>query len=459
MSHDSSATDLQVPSGDWHRPLAFFVILVSAVMSAILFSSGHTVGFLVTGFILMVAFASMLPTFVGEYRGLFLLFLGLTLVGYWAGRHTLTEGRAVSLVLASTFATVALLLLVAVGAWISARWILALHEHEGVTVSQAWLYLACLMTGIHQSYQIIEDGEVVMTKPKGILSSIGGPGVAVIRPENAAAFECGGKVTQIAGPGIVPIRRFEKIRKILDLRPRWESRQAQNVLTRDRVPLTISFGVGFQLCRDTRTDGLPLDEQMQQVYPVNKHDLFRAAYKLSGPWQVLPAAVADNLLRRATATYSYNELTNWEPGIAKPLEQRLDSAPIKTIEQHIMDRLREAAIAWGMQITAFMIKGIEIPEQVREEVTLGRYREEMTVTEARAQATALEEVSGAKIDAWGAMLDRVLDTLKNAGTGHDGRIAAEYVTMLRRIELLEELVRQGKLQLPYAPGPEHLSYE
>jgi hypothetical protein len=405
----------------------------------------------------------------------------LLLVGHWASYHLLTQERVLFLVntlpvelgvhnpgtlqpndpgavrmtaltLGTIFAIVVLIPLLLIAGWISVRWILALHAYAGVSVSRAWMYVMSLITGIHQPYHIIENGKKTSLKPKGILSFLGGPGIVVIRPGYAATFEWGGEVSQIARPGVVQTKRFEKVAKILDLRPQWESRLAKNVLTQDRVPLLIRFGVGFQLGRDTPEPGeasLDLEEQMREVYPVADEDLFRAAYRLPGDWNQIPPAVAELMLRRAVASYTYEELMDWKSqDSASPLEARLKENPIRSIEEHVRQQLEGAAQSWGMRITGLTIIGVEVPEEVREEMVTRRWRNEAMVAEAEARAKALEKISAAKIEAWQEMLDNVLETIKQAETAQDARIATEYITLLEQIEVLVEMARQGKLRTP-----------
>ena len=463
----------------------FLLMLLFAVLSLASFLTDHTGWLLLTGLGFIWGFMRLLPTRLNDQKGLIALFLALLLLGYWASYHLLTQERVLFLVntlpaelgvhnpvtlqpndpgavritaltLGTIFAIVVLIPLLLIAGWISVRWILALHAYAGVSVGQAWVYIVSLLTGIHQPYHIIENGRKTSLKPKGILSFLGGPGIVVIRPGYAATFEWSGEVSQIARPGVVRTRRFEKVAKILDLRPQWVNRLAENVLTQDRVPLLIRFGVGFQLGRATqesREANLDLEEQMKEVYPVADEDLFRAAYRLPGKWDQVPPAVAELMLRRAVASYTYEELMDWKSdGLDPSLDTRLEANPIKRIEEHVRKRLEEAAQGWGMRITGFTIMRIEVPEEVREEMVTRRWRNEAMVAEAEARAEALGKISSAKLEAWQKMLDRVLDTIKQADATQEGRIAVEYITLLERIEVLEEMARQGKLRMPHSSG-------
>ncbi len=495
MASDTRSSSEQGSNADGLCPLTLAFLAVSAAFSAAVQISGRTNWLLLPGLLFIFSFVRLLPESNSEYKASLTLLLSLMLVGYCTSHACTVGDRRVSPIVGVASGGVATVLILAGGTWIGARWVLALHEHEGVTTSEAWLHMISLMTGIHQPYQVIEDGQVTTTRGKGLVNTVGGPGVAVIRPENAAIFEWGGEVTKIKRAGIVRTKRFEKVAKVLDLRPRWDSQQLENVLTRDRVPLSISYGVGFQLGRESprtghgdlsgnegKTNGNPsvhaeanqsssesersdesLETQMGHVYPVEREDLFTAAYRLSGPWNVLPGAVGGLLLRRAVAAYDYRELLEWGSDQVTalppdaPLEQRLSANPIKTIEQHIRSKLEDAADDWGLRITGFSITGIDYPEEVRQEAVVRQVLSRLAIDEARADAVALQEVSAAKIEAWQKMLDQILETINQSDAGqYTSRMATQYVTTLRQIELVEHMIRRGELELPNSwPSADH----
>ncbi len=447
------------------------ITLLFALSSLALFLTDRTGWLLLAGMGLIWGLMRLLPARLDDQKGLIALFLGLLLSGYWASYHLLTQERVLFLVntlpssisptddpgtvrlsalmLGASAATVVWALLLIIAGWFSVRWILALHERAGVTVFQAWVLLISLVTGIHQRYCLITNGGVSSRKPGGILSIIGGPGWLEIPPGYAAICERAGKVSRIAMPGVVLLKRFERVARVLELRPLWKTQLAKNVLTYDRVPLTIRFGVGFQLGRNNPANR-PLEQRKNVVYPVNEEDLLQAAYHTAGPWRALPPTVAEIILRQIVATYTFDELMNWNrTNLPDSSELRLDATPIKLIETQIRRQLEEILHGWGMRITGFTIVGVEVPEEIREEVVTRHWRDEVMVAEAEARARVLEKISAAKLDSWGAMLQRVLKALEKAATEQDSRVAIEYITLLERIEVLEEMARQGRLRMPH----------
>ncbi|MFB0536168.1 MAG: SPFH domain-containing protein, partial [Anaerolineae bacterium] len=286
----------------------------------------------------------------------------------------------------------------------SSEYILALHEVHGIRRRDALRVLWSLIMGINYPWMIIENGKVTKSKPKGILPEIGGPGVAVIRAGNAVAFERSGKISQIAGSGLVLLKRYERIRAIFELRPLWEIRELENVLTKDRIPLTIVMGVGFQIEPKEVTDQRPesfvepkgeaLSEVIGEIYRVYKAAVEKAVYHLTPEgWEVLTVGPAQNFLRDVVATYNFDEIfkkvdeVEGELGGFDP-DQRI----IKKIEDKVMERLSPAAPGWGAQAQVVDIREIRIREDVLQKMLDwwgAEWKKRIAIKEAEGEREAL----------------------------------------------------------------------
>jgi len=260
---------------------------------------------------------------------------------------------------------------------ISSEYILALHEVHGIKRKDALRMLWSLIVGINYLWMIIEGGKVTQSKPEGVLSEIGGPGVAVIRAGNAVVFERSGKISQVAGSRLVLLKQYERIRAIFELRPLGETKETENVLTKDRIPLTIVMGVGFQIepkeVTDQRPESFvePNGEALSEVIGDDLYQTYGATLKkavyhapLSG-WGVMTPGAAQSLLRDIIATYNFDEIfkrvgeEEGKPGGFDP-----DQRTIKEIENKIMERLSAAAPRWGAHVQGVDIREIRIREDV-----------------------------------------------------------------------------------------------
>ncbi len=76
--------------------------------------------------------------------------------------------------------------------------------------------------------------KIIAESPKGIMPQIGGPGLAIIKPETAVVFEHMGTVSRVSGPATLKdIKMFELPKAIIDLRPQWDTTGDFAVSTQD----------------------------------------------------------------------------------------------------------------------------------------------------------------------------------------------------------------------------------
>jgi hypothetical protein len=98
-----------------------------------------------------------------------------------------------------------------------------------------------------------------------LLARLGGPGNVTIFNDSAVFLERFGRFTRVAGPGKVFLRRFERIREALDLRPQERSSVAKAV-TQDGIPVQAEVQVRFQLARPPASLVPPTPDVPYPVY-------------------------------------------------------------------------------------------------------------------------------------------------------------------------------------------------
>ncbi len=286
---------------------------------------------------------------------------------------------------------------------ISSEWVLALRGTAEVDRKTTLRYLWSLVLGVNKPWLIVEAGEVKTSKPPGVLAMLGGPGMAVIRPGNAVVFERAGEITRTAGPGNVQLKRFEQVRAIVELKPMWSSEVLSNVLTKDRIPLKITFGVGYQIEPKSETDrrtGKAPDDTVKEedsiltdgVYNVYKESVRKAVFETAGDWRATSFGVGENTLRGIIATYDFDALFQ-QDGAAeedKPESFDPDERVIKRIEEQLLAKHKAIAPAWGVMTKAVDIKIIELPEIAQEQM-LKAWKAEWDRQVAEIQAEAISK--------------------------------------------------------------------
>jgi regulator of protease activity HflC (stomatin/prohibitin superfamily) len=288
----------------------------------------------------------------------------------------------------------------------SSEWVLALRGSDKVDRKAAMQSLRSLVLGIQYPWLIVENGEVTESKPKGLLPSIGGPGKAVIRPGHAVVFQRHGEITQIRGPGLITMGRHEEVRDIVQLKPMWHSDILENVLTKDRIPLRITFGVGFQIEPKSevhiRTPDGELSDPVtstpvlfDDAYMVYEGSIRKAVFDTASDWKATTFGFAENLLRDIVATYYFDQIFKKrdEPDDADgPGRFDPDDRTIREIEEEIFERHKKIAPSWGVHTRTVDIKIIELPDEAQEqmlEVWAARHESKEDLIKARSRGEAL----------------------------------------------------------------------
>jgi regulator of protease activity HflC (stomatin/prohibitin superfamily) len=374
----------------------------------------------------------------------------------WLVRTFGTSFRA-SLQLGLIVAAFCILGFVVASVWISSDLILILSQTSGMG---RWAALKCLflMTlGIWCPWAIVEDGKVTKVRPEGLLETPLGPGIVVIRPGNAVVFEWGGKVTHIEGPGVAKSKRYEIIKKVVDLRPQWHSLKAEEVLTQDRIPLAFKMTVGYQLQPKADADNSgppqPTTEaskgEITGDYPVYKESVYRSVFRLD---PVTPEkavqATADSFLRDEVRTYNLDDLYDYS--MADTIKSRGDA--ILQIEDRIKARLEQQMHNWGLKLLGADISTVAMPEDMGERVLdwwATAWRSQSLVTQAAGERQAMAERGLGQAEAFEAVerkkqevrqritrqLMEIVTTCQRAGVQLDASVAVRLVSVLEAVSM------------------------
>jgi regulator of protease activity HflC (stomatin/prohibitin superfamily) len=296
----------------------------------------------------------------------------------------------------------------------SSEWVLALHQIDNLDRKTAMRHLKSLILDYQYPWVIVDDGKITESKPRGVLPMLGGPGKAVIRPGHAVVFQRHGKISRIAAPGLIHLERFEEIRNIVQLKPMFKSDVLENVLTKDRIPLRITFGVSFQLEPKTEADkrpgshvsgGVALTPVLSdEIYTVYEGSVRKAVFGTAADWAATTFAVGDSMLRDIVATYYFDQIFKRQPlPGAKDDEVTFhpDERTIHEIEDKILTGHRKAASGWGVYTRSLDIKIIELPEEAQEQMlewwkTEWQKRIRLAKADAQKQAIITEGEGKAK---------------------------------------------------------------
>ncbi len=389
-------------------------------------------------------------------------------------------------VIAGLLASMAVPLALAILVRLSASVVLAMHEWEGTTRRDAFDFLWSSVLGTNQPWIVIEDGAVVGGKKKGILNTLGGPGLLVVRPGNAVVLQMTGEISKVVGPGRHRVRRHEKIRQIVRLNPLWQTRDVENVLTRDGVPLTIRLGVGYALESKEDTErrvGAPANPRViEGDYPIYEDTIRKAVLNVTpSGWEMSACSGCESQLRDIIGTYTLDQLFGLDNiDQSSQVEFHESQRVIKRIEERLLDNFRLVAAAnFGAKIRAVDIQSVKVPAQVEEQMLEAwsaewRQRTETAMRTAAASAfTKMERIKfearrtafdqffeairrGLELfDSSDPRFDRYIDTISNLAV----EMSKDSTSAYRYAEAVEKLMGHPNAHVVIAPPETGVAFE
>jgi len=363
--------------------------------------AGLTILFLVT-----LLYATFNPTENGRARWIFMAVfvllagvIGVSLLnllqrnqppdGLWIAFLQQIFALAGGAVLAALLTTIFALITI----YVAGVYVLSIQTAEGITVWQAFRSLLSLILNIQYDWIVVSGGQVTTTRPGGVMKELGGPGKVIVDPGNAVVLQRGGKITQVCGPGVWMTKRNEKIREIFDLRPQFELKTVENVLTRDHIPLNIVVGIGYRLTPADKGHGDVIADN-ENAYAVNRGTLIKAAANnTAAGWRGLGGGAPVAQLHDQIMQRTFDELFRATPG-ADP-----DPREIRRIEQAILTACNGFGPNNGVTFTGIDIRQITPPPELVEAMMLeiksdaeARSIRRITEERNRAQHELIDEI-------------------------------------------------------------------
>jgi len=256
--------------------------------------------------------------------------------------------------------------------------------------------------------EIVNRGEVITIKSRGLLAPFKVVGYVIIYHGNAVVFERFGRPSQAAGPSLVIKKPFETIRAVVDLSMQVEERR-QTLFTRDGIPLTTYVKILFQIDSGGRA---PMPDDM---FPFSEPAVLNAVY-LVPDWKAYTIETALALLRDMICTHYLDE-------IYAPLKKgsRKRAGPethVHLLQDKLQTSLSDTAIAWGVRIQRVEL-GIAAPREIEEQTLAfekARKEEELEYQRSRAENRRIQEfVSKTGGDVTDYAMLRYLEKVGEAG--------------------------------------------
>jgi len=301
-------------------------------------------------------------------------------------------------------------------------------------------------------FVIIQDAKIFGDKFRPEIV-VGGPATLVVHNDSAVLLERAGRLTRVWGPGRHPLRRFEKVRAVVDLRPRSYSLTG-NGMTREGIPVKWPITVHFQ--SNDRDEGRH-EASESQPFPYAEQAVFKAA---TDTWVLDPVAGSEldwrdrvtggeigGVLRNILARYSLDQLI-------QPDDESAD-ATRRTIQHELEEALRTNAARHGARIRGLTLGNVELEDPAAQqwvETWKAHWKGQRRVELAAGKADRVRRLERARAEAKQRMLEAMIEGFQELA--EQKQPVRGEVVVQRFVEMLHRLAGPGQV-FPITLYPEH----
>ncbi|MBN1889286.1 MAG: SPFH domain-containing protein [Thermoflexales bacterium] len=284
------------------------------------------------------------------------------------------------------------------------------------------------------SRAVIKEGKHALAGDE-VVARVGGPGRLIIHNDSAVVLEQVGQLTRVLKTGRHPLRPFEKIYDIVDLRPqRWV--HEVEAMSKDGIPVNCQVDITFQI--DDGGRRISQDEP----FPATEQAILRAAadkrVRQTGQNRIHPVAdwtrraaeTSEETLRDILATYLLDQLIG-------PAEPYMDHRRAEILSR-LRAELRQPFSQLGLKLNRVELGEITVADEVlqnRIEAWRTLWKRWARGREAAGEAEKLQYIEAAKAQAQADMIAVITQAFQSL-TESDITIPSQLV-LLRMFEVLK----------------------
>lgn len=351
-------------------------------------------------------------------------------------------------------------LMLSLAVWLVARFMQAVHGMSSLAEARVFLWtnlFGRLVVGRWPTI-IVSEGKVVGGEQQPPVR-IGGPASIVVQNDSAVLLEQAGRLTRVIGPGSSHVlQRFEKVRSVVDLRPRWHSLEVSG-MSREGIPVRCTVDVHYQI-NDRGEDAHAATREKPHAF--SEEAVFKAAIAPGMPefdsadrveWGDLVAGGASGTLRAIVARYPLDRLVQPLTEVSGPEATLGDITPPprQTIQRELEAELRKNAAAHGGKILEVTLRNIELEDPVTNQwieawgaMWEKRRREELALASAEWE----RQMARVKAEAEKEMILAILDALETLE--EDGKTVSQDLIAMRFLKTLQNIYADTR-SIPVLP--------
>ena len=298
--------------------------------------------------------------------------------------------------------------------WLAAHFVKSLYGLERLGEGSGFLWRWRFGQVGFSPYMRIQEGDIDKGKD-GVLSCIGGPGMLVLYHDSAAVLSRAGRITCLERSKYPALKPFEKVYKVIDLRPQRKRLQIE-AMTREGIPITCEVDIRYQI----RGKGQKLTKRLP--FAMSARDALTAA---TCTWKCEPHVSEDGELDWEKLVTFAHTMGGLRSILARcPLDQLIRPAywaghgePYRQMIRDELEReLRLAASEVGAEILSINLGDIEVQDAVTKQwIDAWKLEWERQMMERRAEgeAAAIAQLETAKAQAQAETILALMQSLQS----------------------------------------------
>jgi hypothetical protein len=310
-------------------------------------------------------------------------------------------------------------------------------------------YLAASIFGLGYFRMRVVGGEKILKEGEdNILDTIGGPGYLIIEPGFAVLMERGGGNLPVLHDGRYFIRRFERIREIVNLSDQSGTIETISAMTKDGIPLLVKdVSFHYRLLLRSQVEQ-PVVRSTKEPYPFSEKAIRDMAFNRSVNKDGLMSwskAVSNTISTTITRYISRNTINH----LIAP--RNSEKSPREDIQDEFRSNSVIASLNMiGTELIWLDVGRFEFPKDfdvvVQELVKFWQTRwiSDASLTRAHGEATRLAYEELGRAEAQADLLNSIVAGLDEIGLTDDHRQNLRNLILIRTAQILDGMTQKNR---------------
>ena len=272
--------------------------------------------------------------------------------------------------------------------------------------------------------------------PNEPIYKIGGPGMLFVTADTAVVLERGSRYARMLGPGVYPLRNFERVRAVYDLRIQAFS-SSESAVTKDGIPVEAAVNTQFRFMRRMKDEPEPVVPKPGFITVLRRY-----LGKVVQPGESDPLPASPEALRLATYELPANPAVRikWNSAAHSSVSSEVrdamvsrylddlfapddpESHPRSDIARRLADEGAAALAKRGLELVNSGFGNITVPSEVadqRRNTWRITWKKESLITQSGGDAEGYLQKQIARAEAQAELIQSITQAIRTMGQTSD----------------------------------------